>query len=61
MKGSEKMKITTSFCAEKELLDRVQVQAKKENRTFSNLVETALIEYLKSRKASKSAEHTANG
>lgn len=41
------MKIATSFCAEKELLDRVQVQAKKENRTFSNFVETALIEYLK--------------
>lgn len=41
------MKITTSFCAEKELLDRVQVQAKKENRTFSNFVETALIEYIK--------------
>ena len=54
------MRITTSFCAEKELLDRVQGQAKKENRTFSNLVETALIEYLKSRKASKNAEHTAN-
>ena len=41
------MRITTSFCAEKELLDRVQGQAKKENRTFSNLVETVLIEYIK--------------
>lgn len=44
------MKITTSFCAEKELLDRVQEQAKKENRTFSNFVETALIDYLRKNK-----------
>lgn len=40
------MKITTSFCAEKELLDRVQGQAKKENRSFSNMVETALVYYI---------------
>ena len=40
------MKITTSFCAEKELLDKVQEQAKKENRTFSNFIETVLIEYI---------------
>lgn len=55
------MRITTSFCAEEEIINKIRQQAEKENRNFSNLVETALIEYLKSRKASKNAERTANG
>jgi predicted transcriptional regulator len=47
MKGSEKMKITTSFCAEEELINKIRQQAEKENRNFSNLIETAIIDYLK--------------
>ena len=55
------MKITTSFSIEKTIYNIAKKQADKENRKFSNLVETALIEYLKSRKANKNAEHPANG
>lgn len=40
------MKITTSFCAEKEIINKIRQQAEKENRNFSNLVETALVYYL---------------
>ena len=47
MKGSEQMKITTSFCAEEELINKIRQQAEKENRNFSNLIETAIIDYLK--------------
>lgn len=54
------MKITTSFSIEKTIYNIAKKQADKENRKFSNLVETALIEYLKSRKANKNAEHTVN-
>lgn len=41
------MKITTSFCAEEELINKIRQQAEKENRNFSNLIETAIIDYLK--------------
>jgi hypothetical protein len=34
----------------KSLFDKLTVQARSENRTFSNLVETILINYLKSKK-----------
>ena len=40
------MKITTSFCAEEELINKIRQQAEKENRNFSNLVETALVYYI---------------
>ena len=40
------MKITTSFSAEEELISKIRQQAEKENRNFSNLVETALVYYL---------------
>lgn len=40
------MRITTSFCAEEELINKIRQQAEKENRNFSNLVETALVYYL---------------
>ena len=39
------MKITTSFSIEKTIYNIAKKQADKENRKFSNLVETALIEY----------------
>lgn len=61
MIGGDSMKITTSFSIEKTIYNIAKKQADKENRKFSNLVETALIEYLKSRKANKNAEHPANG
>lgn len=59
--GGDTMKITTSFSIEKTIYNIAKKQADKENRKFSNLVETALIEYLKSRKANKNAEHPTNG
>lgn len=40
------MKITTSFCAEEELINKIRQQAEKENRNFSNLIETALVYYM---------------
>lgn len=40
------MRITTSFCAEEELINKIRQQAEKENRNISNLIETALIHYL---------------
>jgi hypothetical protein len=40
------MRITTSFCAEEELINKIRKQAEKENRNFSNLVETALVYYI---------------
>ena len=40
------MRITTSFCAEEEIINKIRQQAEKENRNFSNLVETALVYYL---------------
>lgn len=40
------MRITTSFCAEEELINKIRQQAEKENRNISNLIETALIYYL---------------
>lgn len=40
------MKITKSLSTEKELIDEIMKQAEKENRSFSNLVETALIYYI---------------
>ena len=40
------MRITTSFCAEEEIINKIRQQAEKENRNFSNLVETALVYYI---------------
>lgn len=40
------MRITTSFCAEEELINKIRQQAEKENRNFSNLIETALVYYM---------------
>lgn len=53
------MKITTSFCTEEYLIKKIQEQAEKENRSFSNLLETILIKYLKEQ-ANKSTEHITN-
>lgn len=44
------MKIHQTFRIDPELLKKVKIQAKKENRKVCNLFETAIIEYLKIRK-----------
>jgi hypothetical protein len=41
------VKEATSLKIEKEVLDKVRIQAKKENRPISNFIETVLIKYLK--------------
>lgn len=42
-------KTRTMLTLKKELKEQAQRQAEKENRSLNNLIETALIEYLKSR------------
>lgn len=54
------MKITTSFCAEEYLIKKIQEQAERENRSFSNLLETILIKYLKQEQTNNSTEHITN-
>jgi hypothetical protein len=51
------MKITTSFCAEECLIKKIQEQAERENRSFSNLLETILIKYLNQEQTNKNTEH----
>ena len=40
------VKEATSLKIEKEVLERIKIQAKKENRPISNFIETVLIKYL---------------
>lgn len=40
------VKEATSLKIDKEVLDRVRIRAKKENRPMSNFIETVLIKYL---------------
>lgn len=39
------VKEATSLKLEKEVMDRVKIEAKKENRPLSNFIETVLIRY----------------
>ena len=40
------VKEATSLKIDKEVLEKVKIQAKKENRPMSNFIETVLIKYL---------------
>ena len=44
------MKVTKSLSTEKELIDEIMKQAEKENRSFSNLIETVMLDYLNKNK-----------